>query len=278
MLASVPEVAEHAAQGAIARLYQDIRLVTGAELVNLVYRHLATDPAVLAWAWATLRPHVVSGLLPAQAAALRAGVEKRNRESLASTGPALPSCATLALPVIRTYCHTNCLNLMALTHLLAVQEPTGTALPAPAKLAAPAVAASEKLPALPPLPGWDALSAHALGIVQRLNQMAETGQPAVIASLYRHLACWPALLPAVEGLLLPLERSQSLLAARIATAQDAARLARAQQLVLAPPPPAFRNGFEPFLERLANVTIAKMIPIGCLLLEHAVSAGETHPG
>ncbi|MDO9216892.1 MAG: hypothetical protein Q7U14_06440, partial [Lacisediminimonas sp.] len=230
MLASVPEVAEHAAQGVIASLYQDIRLVTGAELVNLVYRHLATDPAVLAWAWATLRPHFISGLLPAQAAALRTGVETRNRASLADTGPALPSCATLALPVIRTYCHTNCLNMIALTHLLGGQPPAGAASPAPA------LAASEKLPALPPLPGWDALSAHTLAIVQRLNQMAETSPPTVIASLYRHLACWPALLPAVEGLLLPLERSQSLLAARIATAQSAAQLAHAQPLVLAPPP------------------------------------------
>lgn len=277
MFASVPEVAEHSAQGLIASLYQDIRQVTGAGLVNLVYRHLATDASVLAWAWETLRPHFDSGLLPAQAAALRAGVEWRNRESMAGVGPRLPPAAALAVPVIQTYCHTNCLNMMALAHLLRDQEAADAVSAASAKQTAHAVAAREKLPALPPLPGWNDLRPQTLAIVLRLNVMAETSPPAAVASLYRHLAFWPDLLPAVEALLLPLERSGSLLAARLETADSAAQLARQQPLALAPPPAVFRDEFQPFLERLASVTIAKMIPIGCLLLGHAGKAGKTIP-
>lgn len=275
MFASVPEVAEHTAQGVIAELYQDIRQVTGAGLVNLVYRHLATDATVLAWAWQTLRPHFDSGLLPAQAASLRAGVEKRNRALMAGSGPTLTPAATLALPVMQTYCHTNCLNMMALTHLLrqpgpsAAMSPKGSARPT-----AHALAASERLPALPPLPGWDQLSEQTLASVLRLNQMAETGPPGAVASLYRHLACWPDLLPAIEALLLPLERSGALLAARLDTARSAAQLASEQPLALAPPPAAFGRDFAPFLTQLSGVTIAKMIPIGCLLLEHARNAGD----
>jgi hypothetical protein len=53
----VPAIAEASATGAVAELFADIRLVLGVEVVNLIWRHLATIPDALPRAWGMLRVH-----------------------------------------------------------------------------------------------------------------------------------------------------------------------------------------------------------------------------
>jgi len=66
----VPAIAEASATGAVAEIFADICTVLGVEVVNLIWRHLATIPDALPWAWGMLR-HVAAiqnrflfGLLP----------------------------------------------------------------------------------------------------------------------------------------------------------------------------------------------------------------------
>jgi hypothetical protein len=66
----VPAVTEAAASGEIAAIFADIRRVLGVEVVNLVWRHLATIPDALPWTWGMLRPLYVNGTIAAEAAAL----------------------------------------------------------------------------------------------------------------------------------------------------------------------------------------------------------------
>jgi hypothetical protein len=55
----VPAIAEAAATGETAEIFADIRRVLGVEVVNLIWRHLATFPDALPWAWRSLRPAIL---------------------------------------------------------------------------------------------------------------------------------------------------------------------------------------------------------------------------
>jgi hypothetical protein len=66
---------EAAASGEIAEIFADIRGVLGVAVVNLIWRHLATIPRALPWAWGTLRPLYVDGTLTAEAAALHGDLD-----------------------------------------------------------------------------------------------------------------------------------------------------------------------------------------------------------
>jgi hypothetical protein len=271
----VAEVAEADATGLVAELFQDIREVTDARLVNLVWRHLATDPAVFEWAWRAVRPGLKSGYLPARARQLRAQVEDSVLEwlpiKLPEPGMTSPDAAA-ALTVVQTYSHTNCLNMMALTWLLG---PASASPPKDLRQAAdhatkwtpPLLEPPEptELPDLPRLPAWQQLDAGTLLEIQQLNLMGESEAPRVVASLYRHLALWPPVLAMAAQALAPLQQAGLLLAERIATAQRADALLDQTLPAPRPAPAAFNAQFAPFLRQLRSVTIAKMIPIGCLL-------------
>src|SRR5260370_37121737 len=68
----VPAITEAAATGEIAAIFADIRLVLGVDVVNLIWRHLATIPGALRWSWRALRPLYADGTI-AEAAAARDG-------------------------------------------------------------------------------------------------------------------------------------------------------------------------------------------------------------
>ena len=58
------ELPEHLATGAIAEIYDEIRRFSGVPYVSSLQRYLATMPGVLKWAWAAVRPAMVSGVIP----------------------------------------------------------------------------------------------------------------------------------------------------------------------------------------------------------------------
>src|SRR5258708_31137988 len=65
----VPAIAEASASGAVAvaEIFADIRRVLGVEVVNLIWRHLATLPNALPWAWGMLRRLYARGTIAAEA-------------------------------------------------------------------------------------------------------------------------------------------------------------------------------------------------------------------
>lgn len=58
------ELREDQATGAIAEIYEEIRRFSGVPYVSSLQRYLATMPGVLEWAWAAVRPAMVSGVIP----------------------------------------------------------------------------------------------------------------------------------------------------------------------------------------------------------------------
>ena len=71
----VPAVIEAAATGETAEIFADIRRVLGVEVVNLIWRHLATIPGTLPCVWGMLRPLYLDGAVATEAAALHDDLE-----------------------------------------------------------------------------------------------------------------------------------------------------------------------------------------------------------
>lgn len=267
----LPEVPEAGADSAVRALYSDIREVTRLPMVNLIYRHLATRTEVLAWAWDAIRPHFLSGAIGAAAHTLRGRVAVIvDAIGPLSRSSAMPerSPAAGVLEVVRAYNMGNSLNLIAISALLDAGHVAGTTAPLPSPLPRMAEIRTEAAAApLPPLPAPGSFDAATMARIQRLNRFADESQPAVVASLYRHLAQWPDSLADAEALLGPLQLRDLLLPARRAAVAAVAELLARQPLPMPPPIAAFEQRFAPTVRHFTTITIPKMLPIGGVLLK-----------
>ena len=117
----VAAVAEASATGETAAIFADIRAVYGVGVVNLIWRHLATFPGALPWAWGTVRPLYVDGTIAREAAAVRAArrlplVPVLPAEVLAAAGLDATAQARITA-VLDAYERTNPMALVALAVL-----------------------------------------------------------------------------------------------------------------------------------------------------------------
>jgi hypothetical protein len=244
----VPAIAEADATGEVAAIFADIRAVLGVGVVNLIWRHLATIPGALPWAWSALRPRYVDGSLVAATAALR--VPALDLSAIPSGALAADDLAGIAA-VEATYGRTNPLALVALT---ALQQP-GPGAPLPAVL--PGV--RNALP-LPPLPA--SLAPETEALVWRLNALGARpvgGAPPVLASMYRHLGYWPHYLALAEQQLAPAAADGSLAEAIAACRAEAARCAAMLPIEAGPPPEPARVAEA--LDRFAGEVLPRMVVV-----------------
>lgn len=268
---SIPAIAEADATGEIAALYQDLRATLGVPFVNLIWRHLATIPGGLAWTWTLAKPLYVSGeldRLSADTAALVALPSLSPLPDFVWDAAAIDRDARLTIvAMIESYNHANGVNFLALLTAVSVLR---DGLPATASGVRPAASPfarhSAAAPALPPLPGLSGLPSHVLALVRQLDQLGRLGPSEAVASLYRHLAHWPAFLAIAYTALEPLHRSREL-----AKAQDnVIAFGRSQcggLSTLANPdlPPLTQDGKRAVLralEEFTGVMIGRMIVMG----------------
>lgn len=274
-MAAIAEIAETQAEGRVADIYADIRAVLGVPFVNLIYRHLATAPAVLDCVWASLRPHFASGALAAQAAQLRREVAAMVAGwPVAHMGNSPGGAREAAACLVGMYNEANSLNRVALQHLLGPRDmreaPPQAGLAPAAESAGPTESAESAArkgdrSSIPRLPQFWELHQREVDRIHRLNAYAEPGAPAMVASLYRHLAAWPGVLHEVELVLTPLNEQGLLDRARQDTCIAAARCTQTRPLAMGPLVDAFHGQYEARLRQFADVTISKMIPIGTAL-------------
>lgn len=265
----VPAVPEAAASGETAAIFADIRAVLGVGVVNLIWRHLATIDGALPWAWGVLRPAYADGSLAAAAAGLEARLPLPEVLPLPTevvTAAGLDAAARAAVAgVMAAYARTNPLALLALTGLDARLEGGPAVLAPPAQ--ASVTAGRAQLP-LPPLPDAAALSPATLALIDRLNALGATRPDAVLATMYRHLAHWPAALALGWTVLSPRAADGSL-AGAIAGARAAAReAARALPLPAAAPPEAARPAIRDALDRFGAEVLPRMV-VACGMLRRA---------
>ena len=209
----IPAIAEAEATGETAALFADLRATLGVPFVNLIWRHLATIPGGLAWTWTLVRPLYLSPDLLACAHELQAGIDLPCRPIPAfvyeSAGLGAVERAGIG-DMVAGYNRGNGLNFLALT--LACQAlRREIELPGPAPAASPTVPHDPSMAAAPPrLLGLDELAPPLHDLVLDFDQFGRIAPSQAIASLYRHLAHWPAFLALAHTALRPLHADGSL--------------------------------------------------------------------
>jgi hypothetical protein len=263
----VPAITEAAATGETAAIFADIRQVLGVDVVNLIWRHLATIEGALPWAWGTLRPLYADGSVISEATALHKELILPPMPSIPAelfTGLGLrPDDLAAIRGVLAAYDHTNAMAVVALTALRARLDgrtPRDSAAAEPASVAAAARIGLPKLLDLTDMPTETAT------LVTALNGLGTRRPGAVLASMYRHLAHWPSYLSFAWLLLAPLD-SDGRLASAIQQAERAASV-RADRLLVrlaGSPPPAQAVAITSAIEPFAGGVIVKMLVICAFL-------------
>jgi hypothetical protein len=197
MSAKLPELEEQAAPPEIAAHYAEIKASQAVPQVALIYRHIATIPGALPWAWRVLGPAMRAGDIPRATPALISHAElPRILPFGADTLSALdvgPVAHTAILYILASYNTANANNLIAarvlrgLLNFDAAQGEDDVA-------TAPPTLQGQRLPALPILIGRDDMGADLWQALAALRSPSGMADNPIVPSLYRHLAHWPAFL------------------------------------------------------------------------------------
>lgn len=268
----VPAIVERDATGDIAVLFEDIRETLGVPVVNLIWRHLATMPGALHWAWAALKPLYENNLIAGEANALGAGVDASPHVRQALDVPALNAAGLSGADldqirtILRSYERSNAMNIVAVDTLRSYLIGGG----AQGDALVPQPDAARRAPidgTLPKVLSPDDMDANTRALVAALNRFG--GRQDVLPTMYRHLAHWPAFLALLHALLAP-DHASGQLEDRINRVLDDSRI-RAERLCAAMPPPgsdlppAVRDDVLSALTTFAEGPLCKMIAIVSLI-------------
>ena len=261
----VTAITEDEASGEIAQLYEEIRRSLGVPVVNLIWRHLATIPGALPWAWNSLKPLYASGAITNAAVSLRSSLRPESNLGISSSTLKSVSLSSDDLRsitvVLNSYERSNSLNLIALNALLikidGVEDHTQDGLTQ--------VTADDGLVhgEMPELLVLSNMEASVRELVEDLNRIG--GRSDILPSMYRHLAHWPQYLGLLHVLLKTIE-TESGLESQIVNTIEKTRAAAVQLL------PQLANDVEPLspetelqvreaLSRFIEGTLGKMTTI-----------------
>ena len=264
----VPAITEAEATGETAEIFADLRETLGVNVVNLVWRHIATFPGALAWAWTTLRPIYVSGAVGLEARRLRS--ELVTPVLSVWPGSALrcvqvdaTSEATIRR-VLASYNRSKALNLVALSALVRHIDGapfSAEALLVPASSPEPGIEGS-----MPKLLALDEVSKDTADLILKINLLSDRHHGRIVASMYRHLAHWPGFLALCYAQLAPLTAdgriAQMIESALVLADHAGARLQG--QLTDMPRPESVANVRQASVEFIEQA-ISKMVPIAKLI-------------
>jgi len=264
------ELPESEAVGEQRHIFEEIRRLSAVPMVALIWRHLATIPSALEWAWTVLEPAMQAGAI--QQAAWRLAENARVPRQ-----PTIPSAALRVAgldedhqrgitEVLDGYNRANPVNIV-MVRCLSLHL-AGTA-GAPREPAWPRWQPPPPPPALPPMVNPDAMppAVHALALL--LTDRGHTGAPSALwPSLYRHLAHWPAFLGYAAVLVPPEFDAIDVAAAQMRRDVDAEAAAIAACLQPAAghsaPTGEQARGLQSALEQFSG-RIPEMVVIGNLL-------------
>ena len=200
----VTAIDESAAVGETALIFAEIRRTMGIPLITSIWRGLAGMDDSLRLVWNAAKPIYESGEPERALARCIAAAGLPSPEPLAPTALTCigmtESDVRMARAVIAAYNRSNGLNLMALAALIAP-----TTVESGAVLTAAFDASPAQWPPLPPLLSREAIAADTWDIIRRVNAFGASGIDAGIATLWRHLAHWPALLALIHCAFAPLQ-------------------------------------------------------------------------
>ena len=205
----VAAISEADARGETADIYDDIRQTLGVDVVNLVWRHLATIDGALPWAWTCVRPPYLTGAVAAEAQQMKLALMLPQLPELAPDLLAASGVSSDSLSSIRSiqysYDRSNSMNFLALAALadcginrLSYRDG--------ASGSTHEVEQATRLGALPALPPLNEIGPELYALLERLNKLAQVRDDAIMVSMYRQLSYWPAYLALVWALIAPLAK------------------------------------------------------------------------
>ena len=204
----LPELAESAATGRIAVIYDEVRRFSGVPYVSSLQRYLGTLPGVLESAWDVLRPAIVSGAIPETGWRLARSVRL---DPPAPIDPAsldlTPADVTAIRNIAANFVRVSPVNLVTgacLRLILTGTKPSGEGFSE--TWTPPAL--------LPPMPGNVdpmALSDNERAVLMRCATEMN-GRP-FIPALYRQIAHWPRAMEWLADTVTPLFADPRTLAA-----------------------------------------------------------------
>lgn len=252
----------------IAAIYADIGAVSGVPMVNLIWRHFAALPGVLAWAWTAVRPLVGAEEMQAERARVARevalpAIARPPPEAWVRAGIDAVALDTLRM-LIAAYVRGNVTNIVALTALrMRLDAPD---LPA-ARLSPSRIAPSVAL--LPPLPRIEMLPPDLAGNIRALAASHDGTDDGVIPSLYLALAPWPGMVAVLADWLGPLYEQDAMRAARASTVRAAEEAAMGMLPTIGPAPEGLA-AMRPTLDRFTRLVIPDLIPV-CIALSDLLS-------
>jgi hypothetical protein len=267
----LPEMHESDAAPEIAAIYAGLRTAIGVPIVNLIWRHFATLPGVLPWAWETTRGVIGSATVAEGSARMVALVRESPGAGLAEVGPALAALEAeeraRVADVVRVYNRGNQVNLQVLTTVrrFVSAGDVGARGRRPATTDG-AAAATPVVASVPPMPRMESLPDAVRAEVTALAALHDPSAP--VPSLYRHLALWPVLLPPLRQALAPRFAEGRIAALRASLLGVAEESAAALLPRLTPPGPFPAEHRDAVLRVLAvfpGKLIAEMAAIGLML-------------
>ncbi len=261
----LPEQPEAQASEAVRAIYAQIRHGSGVPMVALIFRHLATLPGAMAWAWSVMGPPLAQGLLQERAWAMaealaiepvvmvpaaalaHLGIDAQAREELDRLGQA--------------YGRANPVNLLAL-RLIALHLQGGLSQGEVRPAVKPDHGAwrpPEPLGPLLPMIDLHRAPPDLLALMQGLSQRGQNvPESAFVPSYYRQLASRPPLL-ALASLIVPpaFDRIDAAAEQLRQQATEHARALAASQSAPPPCPPELRQpmlaAVEVFTERIPEM-------------------------
>lgn len=288
----VGEIAEGDAVGTVRDIYTGIRSTCSVPMVALIWRHLATLPGALEWAWALLEPALESGRIPRAAWAIAAGADVPPLARLPAAVLRVNGLDAAAragiVGVLEAYNRANPVNIVALLcvarHLQRLEAgdtasaalppgdtiaaTTGTTAAAPSRLSDGVWVAPAPLPALPPMVAPHDMAPDVRALAALLSDRDPAMPSPILPSLWRHLAPWPPMLALSAVLVPPQFASIDAAAARVRARAEQAAAAIADELTtppggtarVAPFHAAVRQAIAGFAPR-----IPEMVVIGTML-------------
>ena len=266
----IPAVVESDATGDIKNIFDDIKNVTGVDVVNLVWRRLALTQNALPYLWDVLRPVYESGFISNQAEEFQnqlviPKLPKFKDEILFASG--IDNLGKMTINnILASYNRTNAANLIALqAALINLNGGENVALePIQKKLA------RDILLPMPRLPAISDLNPNIISLVEELNSFGEE-DGTIIASMYRHLAYWPNYLALIKIALEPIASSGELKRAIEKSREQSAKKAISLSKFLEPfPESASSSCFKEIknvLELFTRHPLSKMVVICGMLIE-----------
>ncbi|MGB0629231.1 MAG: hypothetical protein ACPGRZ_00925 [Alphaproteobacteria bacterium] len=201
----LPEISANDASGDTLEIYRSIEAALGVRLVNLVYRHLATVPGALDWAWAVVGSGFSNGIFRQRSVPLIELAQKASVDLAPTGGISLTACgltfeqSTAVIATLDAYNQANPMNALSL-RVISLALSAGWCPPA----SRVRIRNTEPLVELLPMGGLDQLDGETSGYMTQLAFFTTGEQSDLVPSLFRHFIPWPALLSALCDWLRPL--------------------------------------------------------------------------